>query len=188
MTLASHARGPEFEPRCEYSHFFFSQKKHWTATKSKITGKILFFTPTPCSFVTLFVIDSRGFGHDTSLYYVFTTHRLSVEVSHTSFFKTGWEYALWPRFEAHLFFYADVVTVFEHSMRTKKKSKQQQQQKTCLKVWLVKKIVGFVMAPKHLAAPGDSARPGPRSWSASKPSAWPMDVAQTIQLISFVTM
>ena len=34
-----------------------------------------------------------------------------------------------------------------------------------------KEIVGFVMAPKHLAAPGDSARPGPRSWSASKPSA-----------------
>ena len=60
--------------------------------------------------------------------------------------------------------------------------------KTCLKMWLVKKIVGFVMAPKHLTAPGDSARPGPRSWSASKPSAWPMDVAQTIQLISFVTM
>ena len=23
MTLASHARGPEFEPRCEYFHFFF---------------------------------------------------------------------------------------------------------------------------------------------------------------------
>ena len=22
MTLASHARGPEFEPRCEYYHFF----------------------------------------------------------------------------------------------------------------------------------------------------------------------
>ena len=27
MTLASHARGPEFEPRCEYFHFF-SQKKN----------------------------------------------------------------------------------------------------------------------------------------------------------------
>ena len=26
MTLASHARGPEFEPRCEYSHFFFRRK------------------------------------------------------------------------------------------------------------------------------------------------------------------
>ena len=188
MTLASHARGPEFQPRCEYFHFFFPQKKkHWT-TKSKITVKTLLYTPTHARLVTLLLIDSRGFGHDTSLYYVFTTHRLSVEVSHTSFFKTGWEYALWPRFEAHLFFYADVVTVFEHSMRTKKKSKQQQQQKTCLKVWLVKKIVGFVMAPKHLAAPGDSARPGPRSWSASKPGAWSMDVAQTIQLISFVTM
>ena len=25
MTLASHARGPEFEPRCEYFHFFFAE-------------------------------------------------------------------------------------------------------------------------------------------------------------------
>jgi len=41
---------------------------------------------------------------------------------------------------------------------------------------------------ERLAAPGSSAKPGPRSWSASKPSAWSMDVAQTIQLISFVTM
>ena len=44
MTLASHARGPEFEPRCEYFHFFFRRKKHWT-TKSKITGKKPLFYP-----------------------------------------------------------------------------------------------------------------------------------------------
>ena len=54
----------------------------------------------------------------------------------------------------------------------RKNQKTNNNEKTCLKMWLVKKKkVGFVMAPKHLAAPGDSARPGPRSWSASKPSA-----------------
>ena len=187
MTSASHARGPEFEPRCEYSHFFFRRKNIEQQQNQKSREKYSFLPLHHAFSVTLFVIDSRGFDHDTSLYYVFTTHRLSVEVSHTSFFKTGWECSLWPRFEAQLLCSADVVTVFEHSMRTKKKSKGQQQ-KNLSENEVGKEINGFVMAPKHLAAPGDSARPGPRSWSASKPSAWPMDVAQTIQLISFVTM
>ena len=49
-------------------------------------------------------------------------------------------------------------------------------------------FLGVNGGAERLAAPGSSAKPGPRSWSASKPGAWSMDVAQTIQLISFVTM
>ena len=143
MTLASHARGPEFEPRCEYFHFFFRRKKTLN-NKTQNHGKNTPFYPYTCSFVTLLLIDSRGFGHDTSLYYVFTTHRSSVEVSHTSFFKTGWEYLIQPRFETHLLCSADVVTVFEHSMSTMKKSKQQQQLQKNLSENMVSKKKGWI--------------------------------------------
>ena len=77
MTLASHARGPEFEPRCEYFHFFFRRKKNIEQQNQKSRGKYSFLPLHHAFSVTLFVIDSRGFDHDTSLYYVFTTHRLS---------------------------------------------------------------------------------------------------------------
>ena len=44
MTLASHARGPEFEPRCECSHFFFAEKT-LNSNKIKNHGKNTLFYP-----------------------------------------------------------------------------------------------------------------------------------------------
>ena len=58
------------------SVFFFNTKLE---LHKKITKSVCFY-PTPCSFVVSFVIGSRGFGHDTSLYYVITTHRPIVKV------------------------------------------------------------------------------------------------------------
>ena len=43
ITLASHARGPEFEPLCEYFRFSFSQHKTWN---QKITESMCFLPYT----------------------------------------------------------------------------------------------------------------------------------------------
>ena len=123
MTLASHARGPEFEPRCEYYQnfceqifchpeiflrekpnfvilgFFFPKHIYFAKKKKFHTEHAVLRTED-----SQFVLGWRGFGHDTSLYYGFITQysQKGVEMSHTSFFKTGWECVAWPLFALYM--------------------------------------------------------------------------------------
>ena len=187
MTLASHARGPEFEPRCEYSHFFFRRKNIEQQQNQKSREKY--------SFLPLHR------AHLSHCLLLIQEALVMIQACIMCLPRIDW---VW-KFRIQVFsklvesVYSGLGSTHTYSVPQTllrivnilcEQRKNQNNNKKILSENVVgkKKLVGFVMAPKHLAAPGDSARPGPRSWSASKPSAWPMDVAQTIQLISFVTM
>ena len=187
MTLASHARGPEFEPRCEYFHFFFRRKKNIEQQNQKSRGKYSFL-PLHHAHLShcLLLIQEALIMIQACIMCLPRIDWVSGSFAY-KFFQNWLRVLTLASVRSTLTLFRRRCYGFWTFYANKKKFKTTT--KTCLKMWLVnKKKVGLVMAPKHLAAPGDSARPGPRSWSASKPGAWPMDVAQTIQLISFVTM
>ena len=171
MTLASHARGPEFEPRCEYSHFFFRRKNIEQQQNQKSREKYSFLPlhRAHLSHCLLLIQEALVMIQACIMCLPRIKGMWKFRIQVFSKLVESMHSGLGSK---HTYSFTQTLLRFLNILcEQKKKSKQQQQQKTCLKVWLVKKIVGFVMAPKHLAAPGDSARPGPRSWSASKPSA-----------------
>ena len=196
MTLASHVRGPEFKPRCEYYHFFCFHPKKTEKTQS-FWWCTTIIDPTQHDAGMMVMVSSWELVEEALVMiqacikcspHIIQTWK-GVELSHTSFFKTGWECVTWPDLESYGSRSRDTLTAQPKLLAQKRNMHQTFCNTTTqsLDIHLLNNSF-LMMAQKHLAAPGSSARPGPRSWSASKPDAWSMDVAQTIQLISFVTV
>ena len=117
--------------------FFFSQKKkHWT-TKSKITGKILFFTPTPCFFCH---IVCYWFKRLWSWYKpVLCVYHASIECGSFAykFFQNWLRVLTLASVRSTLTLFRRRCYGFWTFYANKKKFKTTT--KTCLKMWLVNK-------------------------------------------------
>ena len=220
MTLASHARGPEFEPRCEYYQNFCEQifviPRFFCEKKPILSSWDVFFLPQPIYFgekkgfipktVTPQSPADRGFTVCIRLKRLWSWYKPVLGLT-TSFMERCGIVAYkffqnWLRVRnlvSSLYIWAQTHQL---SVRLTKMDDQKENTVSLFKEtrngqkkkfwpyyrWMDSLCLWVNGGAERLAAPGSSAKPGPRSWSASKPSAWSMDVAQTIQLISFVTM
>ena len=115
--------------------FIFATQNIYQKKKQQSRNLCVFYT-TPCSFVVLFVIASRGFGHDTSLYYVITTHRSVVKMCGSVAYKF---FQNWLRVTG-LAPVRSTLILFRRRPYGLLKfyANKEPNKKTCLKTWLVK--------------------------------------------------